>query len=158
MFRELIRKNKQISKEACIALLTEEMRGVLAVNGDNGYPYAMPMNHFYCAEDGCVYFHCGKVGHRLDALMRSDKVSFCVCEQGYREEGDWAFYVRSVIVFGRMEILDNTDEIVRITTALCHKFTQDEAYIKHELESFGKATLLLKLIPEHICGKLVKEA
>lgn len=158
MFRELTRKNKQIPHEECIALLHRETRGILAVNGEDGYPYAMPMNHFYHAVDGCIYFHCGKTGHRLDALRQSDKVSFCVCEQGYREEGDWAYNVRSVIVFGRIEILDDHTTIAAISAALSRKFTQDEAYIQNEIAQYGKATLLLKLIPEHICGKLVKES
>ena len=55
MFRELVRKNKQLSKEECIRLLTEETRGVLSVLGDDGYPYGMPMNHFYNPEDGKIY-------------------------------------------------------------------------------------------------------
>lgn len=158
MFRELNRRNKQISNEECIELLTKETRGILAVNGDEGYPYAMPMNHFYNAEDGCIYFHCGRKGHRVDALSKSDKVSFCVCEQGYRDEGDWAYNVRSVIVFGKVEIINDLVEVIRISRELSHKFTQDEDYIQNEIDHFAKATLLLKLTPEHICGKCVKES
>ncbi|MBQ9805779.1 MAG: pyridoxamine 5'-phosphate oxidase family protein [Clostridia bacterium] len=158
MFRELSRKNKQLPMDECIELLTKETRGVLAVNGDGGYPYAMPMNHFYDPSDGCLYFHCGKNGHRTDSLMRSDKVSFCVYEQGIREDGDWAYRVRSVIVFGKMEIIEDLNKIVSITTALCHKFTNDEAYIQNEIKHYAKATLLLKLIPEHICGKRITES
>ena len=157
-FRELARKNKKISQEACLELLTRETRGVLAVHGDGGYPYAMPMNHYYHAEDRCIYFHCGKSGHRLDALKNSDKVSFCVCEQGTREAGEWAYDVRSVIVFGRIEIVDDMDAIVPITTALSRKFTRDEAYIENEIRHHAKGTLLLKLIPEHISGKQVRES
>lgn len=158
MFRELARKNKQISDEECLELLTKETRGILSVNGDDGYPYGMPMNHFYNAEDGCIYFHCGRNGHRVDALSKSDKVSFCVCEQGCREDGDWAYNVRSVIVFGRMQIVDDLTEVARIARLLSYKFTQDEKYIQNEIKQYAKATLLLKLIPEHICGKRVKES
>ena len=158
MFRELARKNKQIPDEECIELLTKETRGILSVNGDDGYPYGMPMNHFYNDEDGCIYFHCGRKGHRVDALTKSDKVSFCVCERWYREEGDWAYNVRSVIVFGRMEIVDDLTEVERIARLLSYKFTQDEKYIQNEIEQYAKVTLLLKLMPEHICGKLVTES
>ena len=158
MFRELARKNKRISEEECIELLTKETRGILSVNGDDGYPYGMPMNHFYNAEDGCIYFHCGRKGHRVDALSKSDKVSFCACEQGYREDGDWAYSVRSVIVFGRMQLVDDLAEVARIARELSYKFTQDEAYIQNEIAQYAKATLLLKLVPEHICGKRVKES
>ncbi len=107
--------------------------------------------------DACN-FHCSRKGHRLDALNRSDKVSFCVCERGIREDGDWALHVRSVIIFGRIEIIDDVNEVARITTKLSHKFTEDEAYIQKEIAQYAHATLLLKLIPEHICGKLVKES
>ena len=158
MFRELIRKKQQLEKSECIELLEKETRGVLAVNGDGGYPYATPLNHYYCPEDGCVYFHCGKVGHRLDSLKKSDKVSFCVVEKGEKEEGDWALNVRSVIVFGRVEIISDLDAISKIAYALSRKFTSDEEYIRKEIAQFAKATLLLKLTPEHICGKRVKES
>ena len=157
MFRELRRKNKRIPDGECIELLTREKRGFLSVNGEDGYPYGMPMNHFYDPDSGCIYFHCGKGGHREDALLRSDK-GFCVCEEGVREGKDWAYTVRSVIVFGRMEITDDYEEIVRIATALSRKFTDDEAYIKTEIENYGRATRLLRLTPQHICGKRVKES
>ncbi len=158
MFRELVRKNKKITNKECIDLLINEKRGILSVNGDNGYPYAMPMNHFYNLNDGCIYFHCGKIGHRLDSLKRSDKVSFCVCEKGTRKEGNWAYDVRSVIVFGRMEIIDDIEKVIYISTELSYKFTHDDEYIKNEIDRFAKGTLLLKLTPEHICGKQVNES
>ena len=157
-FRPLRRQNRQISREECIELLQKETRGVLSVNGDDGYPYGMPMNHVYDPSDGCIYFHTGKGGHRADALLRSDKVSFCVWEQGTREEGDWAYHVRSVIVFGHVEQITDMNEIIRVTTALSRKFPCNEDYIKHAIETYGKATLLLRLTPAHMCGKRVTES
>lgn len=158
MFREVVRKKRVISKEDCIHLLKTETRGVLSVLGDDDYPYGMPMNHWYNEEDGNIYFHCGKVGHRLDSLQRHDKVSFCVYDSGYRNEGEWVFNVKSVIVFGRMDVIDDMETIVDISTKLSYKFTQDEEYIRTEIEKYGSETLLLRLVPEHITGKQVKEA
>lgn len=158
MFRELARKNKKISMEECIEVLKSETRGVVSVLGDDDYPYGMPMNHFYNEEDGKIYFHCGKYGHRLDALKKHDKVSFCVFDQGYRNEGEWALNVKSIIVFGRMEIIDDPEAIADISRKLSYKFTQDEAYIEKEIKENLRATLLLALTPEHICGKLVNES
>lgn len=158
MFRELIRKNKKISMEECVRILKTEKRGVLSVNGDNGYPYGMPMNHYYNEEDGKIYFHCGNVGHRLDALKRDGKVSFCVYDTGFCNPGEWALNIKSVIVFGTMRITDDLDRIVDITTKLSYKFTQDEEYIKEEIRNHAHRTLLLELTPEHICGKSVQEA
>ena len=158
MFRELLRKNKELPTVECIDLLKNETRGVLSVLGDGDYPYGMPMNHWYNEEDGCIYFHCGKVGHRLEALKKHDKVSFCIYDSGYRNPGEWALNVKSVIVFGRMEIIDDRSQIIEITTKLSHKFTQDEAYIQEEIRQHSSRTLLLKLTPEHICGKHVVES
>ncbi len=158
MFRELIRKNKKLSQEECISVLKNEKRCVLSVIGDEGYPYGMPMNHWYNEEDGKIYFHCGKLGHRLDALKKNDKVSLCVYDNGYTNEGHWALNVKSVIVFGKIQIIDDMDRIVDITTKLSHKFTDDEEYIQNEIRNYAKGTLLLEMTLEHICGKLVEES
>ena len=104
MFREIARIKQQLPREECIELLKNELRGVLSVLGDDDYPYGMPINHYYCPEDGKIYFHSGISGHKIDAIRRHDKASFCVFDQGYREEGEWALNIRSVIVFGRVEI------------------------------------------------------
>jgi len=158
MFRELVRIKKKLSPEECMRVLQNETRGVLSVLGDDDYPYGMPMNHWYDEEDGCIYFHSGNFGHRLDALKKHDKVSFCVYDHGYRKEGEWALNVKSVIVFGRMDMIRDTEKIVDITTKLSHKFTQDEEYIRKEIEENVQRTVLLKLTPEHLCGKLVNES
>lgn len=158
MFRELIRKKKQLPMEDCLRVLKTETRGVLSVMGDDGYPYGMPMNHWYNEEDGKIYFHSGKVGHRLDALRKGDKVSFCTYDQGCRNPGHWALNVKSVIVFGRMRVMEDMDRIIDITTKLSHKFTSDDAYIQKEIAQYADKTLLLELTPEHICGKLVEES
>lgn len=158
MFRELIRKKQELPFDECIDILRTEKRGVLSVLGDDDYPYGIPMNHFYNDEDGTVYFHCAKVGHKLDSIKRHDKVSFCVYTQGTHKPGEWALHVESVVVFGRICIIDDMEKIVNITTALGHKFTADDEYIKEEIEKAGKRTLLLKLQIEHLCGKAVTEA
>lgn len=159
MFRELTRKNKEISREDCIALLENEKRGVLSVLGDDDYPYGMPMNHYYDPQDGCLYFHCGRQrSHRFDALQRHSKASFCVMDEGFRREGEWSLNIRSVIVFGRVEIIDDYDTAVDISARLSRKFTDDESYIRAEIRKSGAGTRLLRLVPEHICGKMVNES
>lgn len=158
MFRELLRKKQQLTDQECVEILKTETRGVLSVNGDDGYPYGMPMNHFYDEADGCIYFHCGKMGHRVDALKKNDKVSFCVYDRGYRNEGEWALNVKSVIVFGKIEMIDDPATVADITAKLSRKFTNDEEYIQKEIKSALSRTLLLRLTPIHTCGKKVNEA
>ena len=115
MFRELQRKNKELSRQECESILVKEKRGVLSVIGDGGYPYGMPMNHYY-ADDGNIYFHCGKQGHRIDALKSCDKVSFCVYDKGTKASDDWVLTIKSVIVFGNIEIINDMDKIIDIST------------------------------------------
>ena len=158
MFRPMARRKQQLSDAECIEVLTRELRGVLSLLGDDDYPYGVPLNHYYCPEDGKLYFHGGKKGHRVDAMRRHGKASFCVCDAGYRKEGEWALNIRSVIVFGRMEIIEDRETLERITRALSRKFTDDEAYIDEEIAKFAAGTLLCALVPEHMTGKLVNEA
>ncbi len=158
MFRELVRKKQQISREECIQLFKEELRGVLSVLGDDGYPYGLPINHYYNEADGCLYFHSGMSGHKIDALQRCDKASFCVYDRGFRREGEWALNIKSVIVFGRIEIIEDRETIYDISRKLSHKFTRDDKYIEKEIVHSGPRTLMFRLVPEHMTGKLVNES
>ena len=158
MFREMMRIKQQLPQEECIEILKKEPRGVLSVLGDDGYPYGMPINQYYCEEDGKIYFHSGKKGHKVDAIKRCDKASFCAYDQGFRREGEWALNIRSVIVFGRIEIIEDTEKVYEISRRLSRKFTDDEAYIEHEIVKSGPRTLMFALVPEHMTGKLVNEA
>ena len=153
-----MRKKQQLPQEECIAILKKELRGVLSVLGDDDYPYGMPINHYYCEEDGKLYFHGGMKGHKIDAMKRHDKASFCIYDEGFRRDGEWALNIKSVIVFGHIEFTEDRETISRISSALSRKFTDDEDYISREIEQAGARTLLFALVPDHLTGKLVKEA
>ena len=157
MFREVVRKKQALEKEECIRILKEEKRGVLAVLGDDAYPYAVPVNHYYCEEDGHLYFHGGKSGHRVDAVRRHGKVSYCVYDGGTRQEGEWWLRFKSVIVFGTIREVEDKEKILDISRRLSLKFTQDLDYIEEEVRRSGPGTALLELIPEHMTGKAVNE-
>lgn len=158
MFREVVRKKQALPKETCVELLKTEKRGVLSVLGDGGYPYGLPIDHWYNEEDGCLYFHSGKTGHKVEAMKACNKASFCVYDQGYREEGDWALHIQSVIVFGRLEVVENHDHAIALTRQLSFKYTQDGDYIEDEIRKYGHELLCFKLVPEHMTGKIVKES
>ena len=158
MFREMNRKKQQLSYEECIEILKAEPRGVLSLIGDDGYPYGLPIDHWYCPEDGKLYFHCGKHGHKIDAIRRCHKASFCVMDQGYRKEGDWALNIKSVIVFGRITILEDQQKAIDITRQLSFKYTSDAEFIEREIRQSGANVLCFALTPEHMTGKLVNES
>ena len=157
MFRDVACFKQKISDAACVEILKNEKRGVLSVLGDDGYPYGMPLNHYYNEEDGKLYFHSDSRGHKLDALRRCDKASFCVYDSGFYKEGDWALNIKSVIVFGRVEFIEDKERIFEISRRLSRKFTTDEGYIDYEIEHSGAGTAMFALVPEHMTGKLVNE-
>ncbi len=158
MFRHVARKKQALPQAECIEILKQQPRGVLSVLGDEGYPYGMPMNHWYCEADGKLYFHSGMNGHRSDAMKRCTKASFCVYDEGYRREGEWALNIRSVIVFGRLEVVEDAEKALEFIRCLSAKFTDDEDYVRQEIAQAIDHTLVFTLTPEHITGKLVNEA
>lgn len=158
MFRKMRRANQALSREECITILNNEPRGVLSMLGDEGYPYGIPVSHWYDEKNDRLYFHCGKKGHKIDAIRSCDKVSFCVYDQGYRKEGEWALNIKCVVLFGRASILEDHEQSLEICRQICYKFTSDEEYIEQELERSGPAVQVVEIIPEHMTGKLVNES
>ncbi len=156
MFRPLTRSKQQLSNSECIEILKNEPRGVLAVIGDDGYPYALPMNFYYDEAEQRIYFHSGKTGHKLDAIKRNDKVSFCVCDRGHRKEGHWSLNIKSVIAFGKIHLIESWSQDMMI--AFCKRYTDDMDYIQDEISKFAKNTVVLCLDIEYMTGKLVNEA
>jgi nitroimidazol reductase NimA-like FMN-containing flavoprotein (pyridoxamine 5'-phosphate oxidase superfamily) len=158
MFREMRRFKQQVSEAECIEILKSTKRGVLSVIGDDGYPYGMPLNHYYCEEDGKLYFHGAKAGHKIDAIKACDKVSYCVYDDGFRREGEWALNITSVIIFGRIHLVEDKERALKICSELTRKFTDDEAYLEKEIANFFRNVQCLELVPEHMTGKLVNES
>lgn len=130
----------------------------MSMLGEDGYPYGIPLSHWYDPESGNIYFHGAREGHKIDAIRKSEKVSFCVMDQGFRKDGEWALNIRSVVVFGRISPVEDHQKTLEICTNLCRKFTEDEEYLAKELESAGDRVLCLELVPEHISGKIVNES
>ena len=158
MFRDVSRKKQSLSAEKIADILKNEKRGVLSVHGENGYPYGLPINYWFNEENGYVYFHSGKKGHKTDAILSDNKVSFCVYDEGYKKDGEWALNISSVIIFGRMYIVEDPEKSAEIFRRLSLKFTSDTEYIDSEIEKFAKDTVCYELRPEHITGKIVNES
>lgn len=158
MFREVARKKQSLEMSQIVAILKKEKRGILSVHGDNGYPYGLPINFWYNEENGCIYFHSGKKGHKVDAINANNKVSFCVYDEGFRKEGEWALNISSVIVFGKISVVEDFDKAMDAVRQLSLKFTSDLEYIDSEMKNYAQATVCYELRPEHITGKIVNEA
>ncbi len=158
MFRKMRRFKQQVSETECIDILKSAKRGVLSVIGDDGYPYGVPINHYYCEEDGKLYFHGAKAGHKIDAIKACDKASYCVYNEGFRKEGDWALNITSVIIFGRISLVEDEEKARKICSELTKKFTDDQEYLEKELQTSLRNVQCLELKVEHMTGKLVNES
>ena len=157
MFRKMRRINQQLSNGECTEILKNEKRGILSLIGDDGYPYGLPIDYIYCEENGTICFHGSKAGHKIDAVKRCDKVSFCVCGSGYKNAGEWYLRFKSVIVFGRIRIVDDREKTLDICRRLMLKFNDDTEYAENEIKKHSDNVLCLELVPEHITGKSIKE-
>ena len=152
MFREMRRKNQLLSEKECIEILERGTSGVLAVSGDDGYPYAVPLSYSY--EEGKLFFHGATTGHKLDSIKRNEKISFCVIDQDEIHTEEFTTYYRSVIVFGRARILTDKDEIITDTMKLTRKYAPE--YMKEGLEETYRTIDhlgVIELTVEHMTGK-----
>ncbi len=157
MFRPSRRKKNMISEEETKKLLLQEKRAVLSVNGDDGYPFAFPINYFYEPESGKIYFHGAKAGHKVDSLKKDDKVCFTVYGNERYEEGDWAPYLQSVVVFGRCRLIDDIQITEAKVRELAERYYPTKEEIDAEIAADIKAVQLYEITVEHISGKRVHE-
>ncbi|MCF0120301.1 MAG: pyridoxamine 5'-phosphate oxidase family protein [Oscillospiraceae bacterium] len=153
MFRQMRREKQQLSDSETLEILSRGISGVLAVSGDDGYPYTVPLNYVYF--NGKIYFHCAKVGHKIDAIVRSDKVSFCVIDRQDILSEKFATLYKSVVAFGRARIIDDADEKRASMDALAEHVTPMESIehrnsaITHEFDRLN----MIGIEIDHITGK-----
>lgn len=157
MFRPLRRKNKALSEKETKTLLHTERRGVLAVNGDDGYPYAVPVNFLYDDPAGKIYFHGARAGHKIDAIRACDKVCFTVYGGETVKDEAWAPYLRSAVVFGRCRLPEQSAETMALLKRIAMKYYPEESVAEEELARAGNAAQLYVIDVEHISGKEVQE-
>lgn len=155
MFRNMRRLGQQLSQEECIDILINEPRGVLAVLGDDDYPYTVPVSHVYV--DGKIYFHGSKTGHKNDAIKKHSKVSYCVIDKGVKEKDSWWYTFRSVITFGKITTLTDSAEKIDRLTHLGNKFFPTPEDTEDEIDRLLDRTEVFEITIEHMTGKVVQE-
>lgn len=153
MFREMRRNRQQLPAEETIHLLKKGTSGVLALLGDEDYPYAVPVSYVYT--DGKLYIHGAKSGHKLDAIQKCDKASFCVISQDQIVPEEYTTYFRSVIAFGRIRILEDEAKMREAIEILAEKYSPDisEAGRRQEIDKTWNALCMLEFTIEHVTGK-----
>ena len=154
MFREMRRKKQILSNKETISVLEKCTSGVLAVLGDDGYPYTVPLSYVYEGKTNKIYFHSAKTGHKIDAIRKLDKVSFCVIEQDQIVPERFTTYYRSVIVFGRIQVIESGEKWQDAIHKLISRYSPNESSenIQKEIKTASQFCILEMSI-EHMTGK-----
>ena len=161
VFREMRRKKQVLSQKEVEDILHKGTSGVLALLGDNDYPYAVPISYVY--DDGKVYFHSAKSGHKIDAIQRTAKASFCVIDEDLVVPEEYTTYFRSVIAFGRIRIIEDNSEKRAAIEKLAIKYAPEDIAANRDdaISREWKPLCMLEMKIDHITGKeaieLVKE-
>ena len=155
MFREMRRKMQALTAEETAEILKRNTSGVLSLNGDDGYPYGVPLSYVYL--DSKLYFHCAGAGHKLDSILKDDKVSFCVIDQDQVVGEEYTTYFRSVVAFGRARVLEGAEKL-RPLVELCEKYYPDHLeQTRQKAEHALKNVRIVEVTIEHMTGKTAME-
>ena len=156
MFPSMRRSRQALSREACLAVLQRATSGVLSLQTADGYPYGVPLSFVYDGEK--LYFHCAREGHKLDAIRREGKCSFCVIDQDQVAPEKYTTHFRSVIAFGRIRILEDPEEKRAALEVLGKRFNpHDPEGLEKEITSLWNSVCVLEMKVEHLTGKEAKE-
>ena len=146
------RHRQQLSDEESIGILQKATSGTLALLGDGGYPYAVPISFVY--DDGKLYFHSAMSGHKVDAIRSCNKASFCVIDQDSVKPAEYTTYFRSVIAFGRVHIIEDESEKLEMARMLGRRYNpHDEEGLQKEIEHGLSRMLMIRFDIEHLTGK-----
>lgn len=155
-FRPMRRFRQQLSAAECESVLARCTSGVLALAGDGGYPYAVPLSYVYT--DGKLYFHSAVQGHKVDAVNRESRCSFCVVYRDDVRPAEFTTHFCSVIAFGQIHIVEDADEQLQALRAIGRRYSPgDEQGLQHEISKAAGRVLILRLDIEHITGKQAME-
>lgn len=150
-FRNMRRKGQLLPEDEAIRILENGKTCILALIGDGGYPYSVPVNYVY--EDGKITFHGAKAGHKADAIRQCDKVSACVIASDDVIGEKLTTAYSSVIVFGRARILEDPEEIFEATMKIGLRYNDDYEFVSKEARSDIDRVLCVEIQIEHMTGK-----
>lgn len=158
IFRRMRRFNQQISYDECYEVLEKQPRGILSLNGANGYPHSIPMDHFFDPVSGNLFFHCAREGLKADLIKDDNKASYCVHDEGYTKEGEWALNIKSVICYGRIKIVEDEEVRLKAFTDLGMKFYPTKDEVDEEIRKAAARAYILEFEVDRMTGKLVNES
>ncbi len=151
-FRPMRRNRQQLTQDECIDILQQATSGVMAVIGDGGYPYTVPLSHVYA--DGCLFFHSAIQGHKVDAIRNDSRCSFCVIAQDDVHPETFTTHFKSVVAFGRIHVIeDDAERLAALRLLGLRHAPHDHTGLQREIDKDFARVLMLRLDIEHLTGK-----
>ena len=151
-FRPMRRLRQQLTEDESREVLQRCKSGVLCLSGDEGYPYGVPMS--YVLSGNNIYFHSAMQGHKVDAVRRNDKASFTVVDTDEVKPAELTDYFRSVICFGRVQMVEEESEKLSALRKLGERYSPDyRDKAEKEISQAFPHVLILRLSIDHITGK-----
>lgn len=155
MFREIRKKEREVSLEEAQRILSENNYGVLStINADNGYPYGVPISYSYMNNE--IYFHGAREGLKVESFTKDNRVCFTVIGKTEILPEKFSTKYESTIVYGRL--IELTEEEKKCALfELIKKYSADFLEEgKIYIEKSGDRTRVYKIKIEHISGKARK--
>lgn len=157
MFRPILKKKNALNNDVVIKILKEERRGILAINGDGGYPYAIPINFLYDETKNKIYFHSSRIGYKVELLKKDNKVCFTVYGNEIIKDEAWAPYMSSVVVFGKCTAIEDVNETINVLREFALKYYPNSEMVDKEIEKSKNSVLMFEISIDYITGKQVQE-
>lgn len=155
MERKMQKPERQLSPADTLALLKRGDHGTLSVLGDDGYPYATPVN--YIVMNDKVYLHSAPYGYKIDCLQRDSKCCFSVIVSTHTVPQKITAAFESIILTGTAAFVEDEGEkravLETFVTQRCPGY--EEVGFKM-LEKMFHKTAVLRLDPVSLTGKAYK--
>lgn len=157
MFRKIRKIKNELDEKTTKEVLKKAPRGVLALNGEDGFPYGLPLNFYYDEDNNALYFHGTKTGYKIDCIEKSPKASFtALLEEGVSDDG-WSKNVSSVVAYGLLEEIEDSDFARDALEKLAQKYYPSEDLVEENIKANFKNTKMLAFHISYMTGKKVNE-
>ena len=147
------RKDRELTKEEAMEILSNGEFGVLSTVSEDGQPYGVPVSYAY--KDGFVYVHCScEGGLKIDNLRCNSRASFTVVGSTELQPESFGTRYASAIAFGTVEILESREDKREGIEAIMYRYSSEfeEAGIKYINAAIDKI-YILKFRVNEITGK-----
>jgi len=149
--KEIRRKDRAVEISETMTLLAKGEYGILSTVGDDGQPYGVPLNYVYM--NGAIYFHCARVGHKLENIAHNPNVAFCVVARTKVLPAEFSTDYECAMAIGvasEVQGAEWNDALLWLLEKYSPAFMEEG---KIEISKNAKVTKVIKIDIDHISGK-----